>query len=340
MAKTAAKTAPKAAAKKPAPKKAASKATAPRRDVMQEVTDRIVREMEAGALPWVKPWRSGGFSGGAVISGLPVNFATNRPYSGINVVLLWSAQQEGQYPTGQWLTFKQAAELGGNVRKGERGTPITYFGRVERKNENDEDVKFGFWKSFTVFNVAQCENLPERAPVATVRRTIGNPDQRDEWADAFIASTKADFREGYGEAYYATGGDYVSMPAFSRFKNADNFYATAFHELGHWTGAEDRLNRKIANRFGNESYALEELAAELTAAFCCADFGFDGETRHAGYITHWIKVLREDKNAFAKAASAASKAFLYLRDLALAEGTEAAPEAAEAPEEAVYALAA
>jgi antirestriction protein ArdC len=327
MARTTAKTTKKPAAKKTAAKAPAAKAAAarkpeaPRRDIMQEVTDKIVAALEQGTVPWVKPWRA--IPG----AGMPSNYTTGRPYSGTNVLLLWAARDAFGYETNEWLTFKQAKELGGTVRGGETGTQIVFMGTSSREKEDGEDERFRFWKSFTVFNIAQCDGLPERK--ASAKRVVANPDERDEWAEAFIKATGADFREGYGEAFYSTAKDFVSMPSFPSFKSSDNFYATSFHEIGHWTGNEKRLNRNIKNRFGDEQYALEELVAELTAAFCCADFGFDGDLRHAGYIQSWIKVLKADKNAFTKAASAASKAFLYLRDLAVAE---AAPQATEGQE--------
>ena len=291
------------------------------RNIHQEVTDRILAELENGALPWVKPWKSFG------VGNTPRNAATKRPYSGGNVVMLWMEAEAKGYTHPLWLTFKQATDLKANVRKGEKGTPIYYmstFNKTEDNGSGDEvERRIPFLRSFTVFNIAQCENLPEGlferpAPI--------NEDERNALAEEFCDATKAKFIEGQGEAYYRPSGDLVSMPRFEAFKNADNYYSTKFHELGHWTGAETRLNRNIKNRFGSVDYAFEELVAELTAAFCCAEFGFDGETRHAGYIQSWIKLLKDDSRAFIRAASAASKAHGYLRDLALAEGVLTASE--------------
>jgi antirestriction protein ArdC len=153
---------------------------------------------------------------------------------------------------------------------------------------------------------------------------LRNPDTRDNLADQFMHSTGADIREGHGEAYYVPSRDFISMPAFAAFNGADHFYSTAFHELTHWTAHKSRLDRDLKNRFGSRSYGAEELIAELGAAFLCAEFGFDSDLRHAGYIAHWIELLRADKRAFFTACSQASKAADYLRGLALAGVAEVA----------------
>jgi antirestriction protein ArdC len=285
-----------------------------RRDTYTDVSERIAAELERGALPWIKPWAA---TPGA---NTPCNAVSNRPYSGVNVVLLWLGAARG-YPTPRFLTFRQAHEAGGTVRGGEHGFRITFMKPVTRKTEEDDVKGFMLAREYTVFNVAQCDGLPERIVVGTPLRTR-NPDTRDELADAFIACTEADFREGHGEAYFAPGADFISMPAFKDFKGADFFYNTAFHELGHWTGHKSRLDRLVAfaSRFGGEAYAAEELVAELCAAFLCAEFAFNGDTRSAGYIQQWIALLKKDKRAFFTAASKAQAAADYLRGLAMAVG--------------------
>jgi antirestriction protein ArdC len=178
-------------------------------------------------------------------------------------------------------------------------------------------------REYTVFNVDQCENLPESVITGKTMR-VRNPDARDELADGFLRSTGADIREGHGEAFYVPSRDFISMPGFAGFKGADHFYNVAFHELLHWTGHKSRLDRDLKNRFGSRDYAAEELVAELGAAFLCAEFGFDGDVRNAGYIATWIELLKADQRAFFTACSRASKAVDYLRGLALAEPTERA----------------
>jgi antirestriction protein ArdC len=235
--------------------------------------------------------------------------------------------QAAGYRTPRFLTFKQALESGGNVRKGEHGTKV-YFVKQLRVRDQGADDSSGtrlipMMREYTVFNVDQCENLPDGINTGKPIR-VRNPDTRDELADEFLHSTGADIREGHGEAFYVLSRDFISMPAFAGFKSADHFYNVAFHELTHWSGRKSRLDRDLKNRFGSRNYAAEELIAELGAAFLCAEFGFDGDVRSAGYIASWIELLKADKRAFFTACSHASKAADYLRGLALAEPAERA----------------
>jgi antirestriction protein ArdC len=237
---------------------------------------------------------------------MPCNAVTNRPYSGSNVVLLWMAQAAG-YRTPRYLTFKQALELGGHVRKGERGTKVYFVKQLQVQDRGADDETatrpIPMMREYTVFNVDQCENLPDSIYAGKPMR-VRNPDARDELADAFLHSTGADIREGHGEAYYVPSRDFISMPAFDAFKGADHFYNVAFHELTHWTAYKSsRLHRDLKNRFGSRNYGAEELIAELAAAFLCAEFGFDGDLRHAGYVASWIELLKADKRAFFTACS-------------------------------------
>jgi antirestriction protein ArdC len=285
-----------------------------KRDLYADVSARIVAELEAGAAPWVKPWSA------TPGQNTPCNAASNRPYSGCNVVLLWLARSAG-YRTPRFLTFKQALELGGNVRKGEHGTKVYFVKQLQVRDRNATDAEsemrlVPMMREYTVFNVDQCENLPERV------MTLGeikprNTDERDSTIDEFLASSGATIREGLGEAYYRPGDDFISLPAFAAFKSAATFYPTAFHELGHWTGHKSRLDRDLRNRFGERAYAAEELVAELCAAFLCAEFSLDGELRHAGYIQSWIGLLKVDSRAFFTACSKAQAAADYLRGITL-----------------------
>jgi antirestriction protein ArdC len=288
-----------------------------KRDLYAEVTARILAELETGGAPWIKPWSA---TPGA---NTPCNAVTNRPYSGCNVILLWMARAAG-YRAPRFLTFKQALELGGHVRKGERGTKVYFVKQLEIQEDADGNAQtrlVPMMREYTVFNVDQCDGLPDSVTTGKPMR-VRNLDTRDELSDRFLRSTGADIREGHGEAYYVPSRDLISMPAFEAFNGADHFYNTAFHELTHWTGHRSRLDRDLKNRFGSRNYAGEELIAELGAAFLCAEFGFDGDLRHAGYIGHWIELLKADKRAFFTACSQASKAADYLRGLALAEPRE------------------
>lgn len=291
-----------------------------KRDVYKEVTDRIIAQLDKGVIPWRRPWSS--------VSGLwPRNAVTGRRYSGINVFLLWNAEGDNRY-----LTYKQAEAAGGHVRKGERGQQIIYANKMkveDRENPGKEKIIF-MMKGYTVFSVEQCEGLP-----AKMTAKIGNeqnPETRDQRAEDFMSKTGADIRYGGNRAFFATNGNFIGLPKFETFVSSSAFYSTAFHELGHWTGHESRLNRTFGKRFGDNAYSVEELVAELTAAYLCADFGFDNETEinnTAAYIDNWRKVLKSDSKIIVSAASAASKAADYLKTLAGFEvGEEPLEEAA------------
>jgi antirestriction protein ArdC len=290
-----------------------------KRDVYAEVSQRILAELERGAAPWVKPWSA------TPGQNVPQNAVTSRPYSGCNVILLWLARNRG-WATPRFLTFKQAIEAGGNVRKGEHGTKVYFVKQLQIKDDGDKEPEtrlVPMMREYTVFSVDQCKALPDSVRSGKPMR-VRNPDTRDSLADEFLHATGADIREGQGEAYFVPSHDFISMPAFEAFKGADHFYNVAFHELTHWTGSKSRLDRDLKHRFGAREYAAEELVAELGAAFLSAEFGFDGDVRNAGYIATWIDLLRADKRAFFTACSKASKAADYLRGLALAEPAAAA----------------
>ena len=282
------------------------------RNLHKEITDRIVARLKAGVVPWRQPWSSKGFGV------MPRNALTQRAYSGANVILLWSRAQESGFQAPLWLTFKQALELGGNVRKGEKGETVIYVSKVIREDDDGTKRSIPFLKAYTVFNVAQCDNLPARVTDPTAHERVINPNARDELADAFMASTGANVRHGGPRAYYQPAGDFVNMPHFETFTNASRYYGVAFHELGHWTGADKRLGRTFGKRFGDRSYAVEELVAELASAFLCGEFGFDNDGADADYIATWIKLLEEHEKVIVAAAAAASRAVEFMREAAIA----------------------
>lgn len=292
----------------------------------QDVTDRIIGELEQGRGPWVQPW------GRAKASlGLPANAATGRRYSGINILILWGAVIEKGFPAQHWLTFRQALDLGGNVRKGECGTTVCYADRfipkteIERvAKEGDEPAAVPFLKRFTVFNIAQCDGL---------ERLQGEPAPLPEreivpHAEALIAATSADIRIGGDRAFYLPSGDYIQVPPQPAFFDQINFYRTCFHELSHWSGATHRLNRDLSGHLGTKAYGHEELVAEMASAFICASLSIVPTVRHADYLGAWLDILREDNRAIFRAASQASKAADYLlafQDNAASPAPEAAP---------------
>ena len=279
----------------------------------EEITGRIIAELEAGRLPWVQPW---GSSAVAAPLAVPKNAATGRAYSGINVLILWGAVVQHGFSCQSWLTFRQALSLGGHVRKGERGTTIVYADRFvpddERRRARDtgeEAQAIPFLKRFTVFSTDQCEGLPEDLSTAPLPVPEGLilPE-----VEALIRASGADLRLGGDRAFYSPDLDYLQVPRPEAYFEPINWHRTALHELGHWTGHASRLARDFSGGFGSKKYAQEELVAEMAAAFACATLGITPTVRHADYIGSWLEVLREDNRAVVRAASAASKATDYL----------------------------
>jgi antirestriction protein ArdC len=285
------------------------------KNLYADITAKILARLDAGVVPWRKPWKSYG------AGNMPRNAISRRPYSGANVLLLWMDAEAKGYSASKWLTYKQAVEVGGNVRKGEKGTQIVFLGRIIKEDDAGRERAIPFLKGYTVFNVDQCdglEHLRDSAP------KIVNPGVRDAIADEFMRLTGAVIRHGESRAYYTSTGDYINLPMFEAFTGAEEYYSTAFHELTHWTGAEHRLNRTFGKRFGDATYSAEELVAELGSAFLCAEFGFDNSTldNSAAYIEHWRRFLTEHERAFVEAAGKASRAVDFMRGLALAEEPE------------------
>lgn len=271
-------------------------------DMYQTVTNNIIRALEAGVKPWVCPW-----TGNGAASGLPANFSTGTAYSGINIMLLWSSAAEQGYTDSRWLTYKQAAEQGGQVRKGEHGTTIIYYKTLEKENEAGETEHIPMLKTFTVFNVQQIDNLAVEC--AILPAVSFDPIEK---AEALTARSGAKITEKGIQAFYRPSTDEIYLPERYRFNHAADFYATQLHELVHWTGAKSRLNREKGGKYGSDKYAFEELIAELGCAFLMADLGITGDVQHENYISSWLKALNDDKRFIFKAASAASKAHRYL----------------------------
>jgi len=288
----------------------------------QDITDQIIAELEAGRVPWVQPWASA-----KAPLQMPHNASSSRCYSGINILILWHAVVSRGFSSNAFLTFRQALELGGNVCRGSTGTTVVYAHRFTPGDERRQAAEEGrtpgtipFLKRFTVFNVDQCEGLPD-AYTAEIPRPA--PDQILPEAETLITATGADFRIGGDQAYYDVANDRVCVPPPSRYFDPINWNRTAFHELGHWTGSKDRLDRDQSGRFGSQTYGREELVAEMAGAFVCAALGIEPTVRHSDYIGAWLDIMRADDRAIVRAASAASKAADYLLAFRDAAGTEA-----------------
>jgi antirestriction protein ArdC len=308
-------------------------------DLYQTITTRIVDALEQGTRPWMQPWAAS-HAAGSITRPLRHN---GKPYQGINVLLLWMAAAMRGYSAPLWMTYKQAQSLGAQVRKGEKGSAVTY---ADRMTKQEQDAATGetsersiyFLKQYTVFNVEQIDGLPAHY-TAPAPETPRNPDARCEAAEAFFAALGADIRHGGDRAFYMPSQDRVQMPPFETFTDAESYYATLGHECIHWTKHETRLARDFGRqRFGDEGYAQEELVAELGAAFVAADLGLALEPRpdHASYIASWLKVLKNDKRAIFTAATHAQKALDYLHSLQpqAASEKEASTEDSESMERA------
>ncbi|MBN9048973.1 MAG: DUF1738 domain-containing protein [Rhizobiales bacterium] len=280
-----------------------------RANLYDEITDKIIAELEAGRVPWVQPW---GTTVARAPLAMPKNASTCRQYSGVNVLILWGVVIEQGFTGQSWLTFRQALSLGGHVRKGERGTTVVYADRFipddekKRAAESGEDAQaIPFLKRFTVFNTDQCDELPDE--IATVAPPPP-PGMIEPRVETLIKATGIDFRIGGNRAFYVPSGDYVQVPPPAAYFEPINWHRTALHELGHASGHHSRLNRDLSGAHGSKKYAFEELIAELCAAFSCASLGIAPTVRHADYIGSWLEVLREDNRAIVRAASQASKA--------------------------------
>ena len=278
-------------------------------NLYDEVTARIITELEAGRAPWVQPWGTPGAKAGL---GLPKNALTGRTYSGVNILILWHHVVRAGFATQSWLTYRQAQEMGGHVMKGERGVAAchanTFIPKAERERaerDGDEPGRVPFLKRFTLFNIEQCEGLPEDA----YQGTAPLPDAEIiPQAERLIEATGADFRIGGTKAFYVPSEGFIRVPPQPAFFEQINYYRTCFHELGHWTGHKDRLARDLSHSFGSKPYAREELVAEMASAFVCASLSITPTVRHTDYIGSWLEVLREDNRAIFRAASQASKA--------------------------------
>jgi antirestriction protein ArdC len=288
-----------------------------KQDIYERITNRIVADLEQGVRPWLKPWNAEHAAGRIT---RPLRF-NGLPYQGINVLMLWSEAVAKGFAAPIWMTFKQAQELGGHVRKGEHGSLVVYADRI-RRTELDEETgeeaerEIPFLKGYTVFCVDQIDGLPERFYAKAEPRL--DPVQRIESAEAFFAATLADIRHGGNQAYYSVTDDRVQMPPFEAFRDAESYYATLAHECSHWTRHPSRLDRDFGRkRWRDEGYAMEELVAELGAAFLSADLDLTLEPRedHAAYIASWLKALKNDKRAIFSAASHAQRAADFLNAL-------------------------
>jgi len=299
-----------------------------RPDIYQTVTNKIIAALEAGTAPWLCPWAT---KPGQAI---PANLSSGRVYRGINVLLLNMVQIAQGYPLNRWLTFNQARSLGGCVRKGEHGSTVVFFKllgcqaedvAVHTASDAPKRKVIPLLRSFTVFNAAQVDGLPEA--LTAVPAPTGGWSPVDA-AEAVLEASGAVIRHGGDRAFYRPADDIIQLPLASQFPQADAYYGTALHELTHWTGAPDRCHRPLLGRQHIEAYAYEELIAEMGSAFLCSNVGIAGELQHASYIEHWLTALKSDKRLIFSAASAAQRAVDFLIPQPVAGEQKAAAEVA------------
>jgi antirestriction protein ArdC len=281
-----------------------------KRDVYERVTSQIISAIEQGMNNWRMPWHT---SGKFAFS--PVNVTSKKPYRGINTVCLWAASQAKGYERGEWGTYQQWQERGAQVRKGERATLVVFWKFANNAAETDdgEDTpKSGsrllFTLGYSVFNAAQVDGYTPKADAETPI------EQRIESAEQFFSRINARVVHQGNRACYSPDTDAITLPPFGAFFTPLDYYGTRAHETGHWTSREGRCNRELGKRFGDNAYSVEELVAELTAAFTLAHLGLSSEPRpdHAQYIQSWLRVLKADKRAIFTAASKAQQATDYL----------------------------
>ncbi len=288
-----------------------------KQDIHQVITDRILEAMEQARSTGRRLWDSQ--------PSLPLNLSSGKPYQGINVLMLWAAGLSHGYTSPYWLTYKQAADMGGRVRKGEHGTHCVFYKPWESADTNattgeTETVKGAVLKSFTVFNLDQIDGI--EAPATELREAF----QAIEDAEHILNASPAPIKIGGTQACYIPSRDEIHLPAREAFINAEAFYSTACHEICHSSGHPSRLARDFSGRFGTEAYAFEELIAELGSAFLNADLGILGATLpdHADYLASWVRILKGDKKAISTAAAQASKAHAFIKGLLVTDAQAAA----------------
>jgi antirestriction protein ArdC len=290
-----------------------------KQDIYSRITNQIVSHLEQGVRPWVRPWDAG-HAAERITRPLRHN---GEPYRGINVLSLWASAMAQNFAASIWMTFRQALELDSHIRKGEKGSLVVYADHVTRMETDDKtgdqvDREIPFLKGYIVFNVEQIDGLPE-SYYAKAAPSL-DPVARIVQADKFFAASGATIWHGGNRAFYSIAADAIQMPAFESFQDADSYYATLAHELTHWTGSKSRLDRDFGgHRFGSQGYAIEELVAELGAAFLCADLELALEPRedHASYIASWLKLLAADNRAVFTAAAHAQRAAEFINYIAM-----------------------
>ncbi len=276
------------------------------RDLYQEATDRIIEAIENGTAPWQRAWDSS--------FRWPVNPTTNKPYHGANVMFLGTAF----FQDPRWCSYNQAKARGWQVRKGEQGNGI-YFYKPMTKETSELDPETGLpktktiplLKSYTVFNLSQMDGAPPFEAENEHRQLM--TDLTESICEEIVEATGATIKYGYRRAGFAPSEDVIYMPNKDTFESDARYYAVLMHEIGHWTGGKDRLNREFGKDRESEAYAREELRAEMASAMLSMHLGLPPNVdNHATYVDHYLKILRNDKKEFFRAAKDAEKITRYV----------------------------
>lgn len=277
-----------------------------KKDIYQRITDTIVGAIEQGTSAYKMPWRTVGG-----LANSPINAISRRPYRGVNILVLWALSLKRNYKSGTWATYKQWKELGAQVRKGEKSANVVFWKFLEKEHSTDDETtsrRVPMARDYWVFNADQVEGYQ---PPELMKETI---TERIESAESFFTHLGIVPKPGGNEAYYSADSDSIHMPAFEAFKEPLLYYSVLSHETTHWTGPKHRLDRDLSGRFGSESYAMEELIAELGSAFLCGELQLPTDPRqdHAPYISSWLRVLKNDKRAIFTAAAKAQQAVDFM----------------------------
>lgn len=269
--------------------------------IQKQITTEIVHALQKGVKPWACPWSVAGQNS------LPVNYVTGMHYSGINIPILWSRCFKNNYSSASWLTFNQVKKLNGTIIKGSKGVRCVFYKLKKIEDEKTgESQQVPLINQFILFNLDQINGI-ERKDIPS------NEFYPIERAEQIIKATQVKIKFGGSRAFYRRSEDQIYLPEPEKFASPEDFYATALHELVHWTGNAKRLDRKKGKEFGDKDYAFEELVAELGSAFLCGELGLQGNLQHASYIKAWLKILEEDSRAIFRAASLASKARSFIK---------------------------
>ena len=260
--------------------------------VHQTVTNQIIQQLENGVMPWRRDW----------VSGLPTNHITKNTYNGVNIPILWCSALANGFTDNRWATYKQLQDAGLQVLKGSKGTTGVFFKSVTNIDDQGEETQYRMARAFTLFNLEQTNYQGDK------------PSKVDMNIDKAMDMPNS-LNVGYisGEPCYIPSKDIVCMPNPTSFHTYEAFFSTLAHECSHATGHKDRLDRNLRGRFGDDSYAMEELVAELSAAFICAENGIEYNNQHASYIDHWLGVLRADSKALFAVSAKAQLASNYIK---------------------------